>query len=91
MKITKTMKEDIQKAINLLDDVQQQIEDTEDAPVLTREVLLEELGGFVEPGMLEVQLRCLRSAREDRSHSADAGDLAMTITVLTRIQDLTRR
>ena len=87
----KKTKEDIQRAINLLDDVVLQLEEAEEAPTLTREALLEELGGFAEPGMLEVQLRCLRSIREDRSHSADAGDLDVTISILTRIQDLTRR
>ncbi len=89
----KRTKEDIQRAINLLDDVVLQLEEAEEAPTLTREALLEELGGFAEPGMLEVQLRCLRSLREMRASadSEDAGDLAMTITVLTRIQDLTRR
>lgn len=89
----KKTKEDIQRAINLLDDVVLQLEDAEEAPVLTREVLLDALGGFAEPGMLEVQLRVLRDLRDMRASadSEDAGDLAMTITILARIQALTRR
>ena len=89
----KTMKEDIQRAANLLEDVLAQLDEAEDAPVLTREALLEELGSFASPGMLEVQLRCLRDLREMRASadSEDVGDLDMTITVLTRLQDLTRR
>ncbi len=89
----KSTKEDIQRAANLLEDVLTQLDEAEDAPVLTREALLEELGSFAEPGMLEVQLRCLRDMHEMRASadSEDAGDLAMTITVLERLQDLTRR
>jgi hypothetical protein len=90
----KKTKEDIQRAINLLDDVVLQLEEAEEAPVLTREVILDALGGFAEPGMLEVQLRVLRDLRDDMRASADsedAGDLAMTITILARIQALTRR
>ena len=87
------MKEDIQRAADLLEDVLAKLDEAEDAPVLTREALLDELGKFTEPGMLEVQLRCLRSIHRDREelHSEDAGDLAMTITILERLQDLTRR
>ena len=87
------MKEDIQRAANLLEDVLSQLDEAEDAPVLTREALLDELGKFTEPGMLEVQLRCLRSLREMRASadSEDVGDLDMTITVLMRLQHLTRR
>ena len=89
----KTMKEDIQRAANLLEDALSQLDEAEDAPVLTREAVLDELGSFVEPGMLEVQLRCLRDLREMRASadSEDVGDLDMTITVLERLQDLTRR
>jgi hypothetical protein len=89
----KKTKEDIHRAINLLDDVVLQLEEAEEAPKLTREALLEELGGFAEPGMLEVQLRRLRDMREMRASadSEDVIDLDMTITVLERLQNLTRR
>ena len=89
----KTMKEDIQRAANLIEDVLSQLDEAEDAPVLTREALLEELGSFAAPGMLEVQLRCLRDMHAMRlsADSEDAVDLAMTIQVLERLQDLTRR